>query len=130
MCAGAIGSPQLLMLSGIGPAGHLRGLGISPVADLPGVGEQPPGPPGRHGLLRLRRAAARKPLQPRGGLRRRCPARLAGAWPDLQLFPVLLPVAPPGHPAPARGFALVASVTAPDSRGTVRLASATRQRPR
>ena len=38
VCAGAIGSPQLLMLSGIGPAEHLRGVGIDPVADLPGTG--------------------------------------------------------------------------------------------
>lgn len=39
LCAGTIGSPQLLMLSGIGPAGHLRSLGIPVVRDLPGVGE-------------------------------------------------------------------------------------------
>jgi choline dehydrogenase len=36
--AGAVNSPQLLMLSGIGPAGHLRTRGIAPVRDLPGVG--------------------------------------------------------------------------------------------
>jgi choline dehydrogenase len=41
----------------------------------------------------------------------------------VQLFPVLLPVAPPAYPAPARGFALMAAVTAPGSRGSVRLAS-------
>ena len=58
------------------------------------------------------------------------PSPLAGAWPDLQLFPILLPVAPPGYPAPADGFALMASVTAPDSRGTVRLASADPAAPR
>jgi choline dehydrogenase len=36
--SGAIGSPKLLMLSGIGPADHLTGHGIKPVVDLPGVG--------------------------------------------------------------------------------------------
>jgi choline dehydrogenase len=35
---GAINSPQLLMLSGIGPADHLRQHGIEVIADLPGVG--------------------------------------------------------------------------------------------
>ena len=38
LCGGAINSPQLLQLSGVGPADHLRGLGIDVVADLPGVG--------------------------------------------------------------------------------------------
>jgi choline dehydrogenase len=37
--AGAIDSPRLLMLSGIGPAAHVADHGIAPVADLPGVGE-------------------------------------------------------------------------------------------
>ncbi len=37
--AGSIGSPQLLKLSGIGPAKELQSLGIHVVKDLPGVGE-------------------------------------------------------------------------------------------
>lgn len=37
--AGTFQSAQLLMLSGIGPAGHLQPLGIQPVHDLPGVGQ-------------------------------------------------------------------------------------------
>jgi choline dehydrogenase-like flavoprotein len=36
--SGAIGSPRLLMLSGIGPADHLRAAGVPVVHDLPGVG--------------------------------------------------------------------------------------------
>lgn len=39
LCAGAIGSPQILQLSGIGPAPLLQRHGIPVVADLPGVGE-------------------------------------------------------------------------------------------
>jgi choline dehydrogenase len=39
LCGGAINSPQLLQLSGVGAAAELRALGIDVVADLPGVGE-------------------------------------------------------------------------------------------
>jgi len=38
LCAGAIHSPQLLMLSGLGPAQHIESLGIRVEADLAGVG--------------------------------------------------------------------------------------------
>ncbi|WP_246671121.1 GMC family oxidoreductase N-terminal domain-containing protein [Mesorhizobium sp. 8] len=37
--AGAIGSPKIMMLSGVGPAAHLRQHGIEVMHDLPGVGE-------------------------------------------------------------------------------------------
>lgn len=39
LAAGAIGSPQILQLSGIGHGAHLAGLGIEMVHELPGVGE-------------------------------------------------------------------------------------------
>jgi choline dehydrogenase len=123
VCAGAVGSPRLLMLSGIGPAGQLRSHGIAVVADLPGVGEnlqdhplalvsyQTPGPlPGS----RLNHGEVYAALR----------SGLAGGWPDLHLFPILLPLAPPGTPPPAAGYVLAAGVMAPGSRGTVRLASA------
>ena len=38
LAGGVYNSPQLLMLSGIGPADHLQEMGIAPVVDLPGVG--------------------------------------------------------------------------------------------
>ena len=123
VCAGTVGSAQLLMLSGIGPARPLRALGIDPVADLPGTGanlqDHPiamacyaaPGPLPRsrynHGEVY---AAVRSPL--------------AGDWPDVQLFPILLPMALAGHQPPAAGYALVAAAAAPDSRGQIRLCTA------
>ncbi|HEY1301896.1 MAG TPA: choline dehydrogenase [Stellaceae bacterium] len=39
LCGGAVNSPQLLMLSGIGPGAHLSALGIPVAHDLPGVGQ-------------------------------------------------------------------------------------------
>ena len=39
LTAGAIGSPKMLMLSGIGPADHLSSVGVEVTHDLPGVGE-------------------------------------------------------------------------------------------
>ncbi len=39
LCAGALQSPQILMLSGIGPKAHLLAHGITPLHDLPGVGQ-------------------------------------------------------------------------------------------
>jgi choline dehydrogenase len=39
LCAGAVRTPQLLMLSGVGPADALRELGVGVVTDRPGVGE-------------------------------------------------------------------------------------------
>jgi choline dehydrogenase len=123
LCAGAIGSPELLLRSGIGPADELRALGIGPVADLPGVGQNFQDHP-----LALVTYASAAPLPVSGynhgetytALR----SELAGAYPDLHLFPILAPLAPPGCPPPAMGCNLVTSVVAPDSRGRLRLASA------
>lgn len=39
LAGGAVGSPEVLLRSGIGPAGELRAAGVEPVLDLPGVGK-------------------------------------------------------------------------------------------
>jgi choline dehydrogenase len=111
------------MLSGIGPARQLRALGIEPAADLPGVGQNLRD----HPLVMVCYATSEPPPRSRynhGEVYAALRSPLAGAWPDLQLFPILLPVAPPGFRPPTAGYALTVSVVAPDGRGTVRLASA------
>ncbi len=123
VCAGAIGSPQLLMLSGIGPADELRSLGIEPAADLPAVGASLQDHP-----VIVVSYAARMPLPAsrynNGEVYAAVRSAPDASYPDLHLFPILLPVAPAGHEPPAAGYALVAAIVAPDSRGSVRLASA------
>ena len=45
LCAGGLASPQLLLLSGVGPADHLREMGIPGGAGLAGRGQKPARPP-------------------------------------------------------------------------------------
>jgi choline dehydrogenase len=122
VCAGAVGSPQLLMLSGIGPAAHLLSHRIRPAVALPGVGENLQDHP-----VAMACYSAAVPLPAstynHGETYTALSSLHAGLWPDVQLFPILLPVAP-GRGNPGGDFALAASVTAPASCGTVRLASA------
>jgi choline dehydrogenase len=54
LAAGAFASPQILMLSGIGPADELRRLGIEAVVDLPGVGRNLQDHPGAPIIARAR----------------------------------------------------------------------------
>jgi choline dehydrogenase len=123
LAAGAIGSPYLLLRSGIGPAGPLRALGIDPVADLPGVGENLQD----HPTAKVCYATSVPPPASRynhGETYAALRSDLAGEVPDLHLFPILLPLPPgAGFAPPAAGFLLVAAAMTPDSRGTVRLAS-------
>ena len=123
VCAGAAGSPQLLMLSGISPAGQLRGLGIDLVAGVPAVGENLQDHPivmVSYATPSPRPASRYNHGEVCAALRSQC----AGGYPDLHLFPILLPIAPARHQPPEAGYALVAAVVAPDNRGAVQLVSA------
>ena len=98
LCAGAVGSPKLLLLSGIGPAAALRALGIDPVADLPGVGENLHDHP--IALAYYESGALPGSHYNHGEFYSTLRSPLAGAYPDLQIFPILLPAAPAGEQAP------------------------------
>ena len=143
LAAGAIGSPQILMLSGVGPAAHLKSQGINVVADLPGVGQnlqdhlasaitfhcsQPVSLASAEGLGNLARylIAGRGPLTSNVGeglafIR----TREGLAAPDIEL--ILAPAFfvehgaanPEGH-----GFTIAVILMRPDSRGAITLTSA------
>ncbi len=67
LSAGAIGSPQLLMLSGVGPENHLQELGIPVVRDLPGVGQNLRDHPKVYVTWRVNEAYSGPPGPARGG---------------------------------------------------------------
>ncbi|WP_433290210.1 GMC family oxidoreductase [Pseudonocardia sp. CA-142604] len=123
LTAGTIGSAQLLMLSGIGPAGQLRRVGVDVQLDLPGVGENMHDHPIANVVYRAARPvpAARFNHGEAIGLLR------SGPWvtaPDLQFVFLDAPGHIPSADAPEQGYTIGVSAITPRSRGTVRLAGA------
>jgi choline dehydrogenase len=122
VCAGAIGSPHLLLLSGIGPADALRSHGIHVVVDLPGVGDNL----ADHPLGAVVYTPAR--LMPVGSNNQgRVLAALRtdsvlGAV-DIQLLFIDVPFAQPALSVPPEGYTIAFSALRPHSRGSVTLAS-------
>ncbi|TLG05299.1 choline dehydrogenase [Nocardia cyriacigeorgica] len=148
--AGSLGSPRLLMLSGIGHAAHLREHGIDVIADLP-VGDNLHdhlfvpmsylAPSGRTASpMSFAAAMARECVRPRSTYLSHTlfeavafvdsGVRLRPGVPDLQMF--ILPMSYPEnqdepglHLAadPSPSLTLLPTMLYPESRGTVRLAS-------
>ena len=142
LAAGAIGSPQILMLSGVGPAQHLKSHGINVVADLAGVGQnlqdhlasaitfhcrQPVSLASAEGLGNLARylIAGRGPLTSNVGeglafIR----TREGLSAPDIELIlaPSFFVEHGAGNPE-GHGFTLAVILMRPDSRGAITLAS-------
>jgi choline dehydrogenase len=121
LAAGVIGTPQLLMLSGVGPATHLRGLGIEVSVDLPGVGANLHDHPKSVVSYAARRPMrtkvfARKPLV----LGRTDPSQA----PDVQMIFIDVPIHPRFAPGEEAGYTIIFSLMTPASRGSVRLAGA------
>ncbi len=140
LACGAIGSPQLLMLSGVGPKDHLRDLAIPVLMDAPGVGQnlqdhlvcgiaftcrEPVTLAGAETIGNLLRWVGwgRGPLSSNvaeaGAFIRSSPAI---ATPDLEL--ICAPTWFVDHgltPMDGHGFVLAAILLRPESRGVVRL---------
>ena len=115
-------SAQLLLLSGIGPAEHLRSIGIDVVADLPGVGENLHD----HLLSPVIFSAEREIGPPAPGLPA-CQTHLF--WrsrpglvvPDIQPIHFMVPMYEEWMSGPENGFTLLGGIVRPLSRGTLRL---------
>src|SRR5215471_17648053 len=126
LSAGAIGTPKLLMLSGIGPAIQLRAHGIPVVVDLPGVGQNLQD----HVALPIIFKAKQEPAKPasiaEAGLFLRTRRGLDGAGPDLQYhFQAGIPDLSDPRSSPDPSKIMFGSVLCkPHSRGSVCLRSA------
>jgi choline dehydrogenase len=124
LCAGAIDSPRLLMLSGIGPADELRAQGIASAADLPDVGRHLED----HLLLAGVAYQARRPV-PASHYNHAdsllyVPHATPGESPELLIMCLSVPfVRPTVGPLAAPAYVLVPCHLRPRSRGSVRLAS-------
>jgi choline dehydrogenase len=150
VCGGVYGSPQLLLLSGIGPGGHLQDMGLSVLRDLPAVGANLHDHFNSYVAFRCAKPftlndLARSPLAKlRAGLQYAFarsghlagPGLYAGAFvrsdprldrPDLQLNFFLWSIkkrdATGVHPHDFPGFSLSPVHLRPEGRGSVRLAS-------
>jgi len=143
VAGGAINSPQILQLSGIGPADHLRSRGIEVVQDLPGVGANLQDHFQARSIYRCTRPITlndrvRNPFQKalmglewifrrsgpltvgagQGGIFARTREELA--TPDVQFHLILFSADRPGAPLhPFSGFTASVCQLRPESRGTV-----------
>jgi choline dehydrogenase len=141
LCAGSYGSPQLLLLSGVGPADELAALGITPVVDLPGVGRNLHDHPASGSAYAIKGGGSLFGAMTEQNLARYADGEgpltsigvEAGGFirtrdgleaPDIQLFFVPLPLLEEGlSPAAGHGLTLAASLLKPLSRGRLTLAS-------
>jgi choline dehydrogenase-like flavoprotein len=128
LCAGAIHTPRLLLLSGIGPPEDLEPLGIDTVVDLPGVGRNLQD----HVLLAGLCFEAKRPLPPPnsslGDSTFFWKSRPELGVPDLMFLPLEIPMVSDEiraqYPIPPDAFSIVPALVRPRSRGYLRMRTA------
>jgi len=124
LAAGAIGSPHLLLTSGIGPAGQLEQAGVAVRLDLPGVGENLTD----HVILAGLTFGTPGPLPPPsanlGEVTLFADSEPGRASCDLQIVFIHVPFTNPWQPAPDNGYTFGIGHMRPASRGALSLRSA------
>ncbi|MFS0899731.1 GMC family oxidoreductase [Mycolicibacterium litorale] len=126
LAAGAVRSPQLLMVSGVGPRAHLRDRGIEVVEDLPGVGSNLQDHP-LSGLIYRSAQPIPTPRNNHGEVMGLIDTSAAGGAPDLQIV-MADTAAVVGLDMPDT-YLIGVSAMQPHSRGSVRLATADIEQP-
>ena len=124
LSAGGIGSPQLLMLSGVGPADHLRETGIPVLLDLPGVGQNLRDHPNVRVPIRVKDDFPLDPEAPRSQLALRYTATGSSDRNDMQIMQSSFSSPIGGDPLEGEGIRFTAILELADGAGELKLASA------
>src|SRR5258708_15839558 len=128
LCAGAIHTPRLLLLSGIGPQDDLDRLGIDTVVDLPGVGRNLQDHPLAAGLCFEAKVPLPPPNNNLGGSNFFWKSRPELGVPDLMFLPLQIPLVSDEiraqYPVPQDAFCIVPALVRPQSRGYLRMKTA------
>jgi choline dehydrogenase len=124
LSAGGIRSPHLLMLSGVGPAAHLRSMGIPVLHDLPGVGQNLRNHPNAGVALLVKEGVPLAPDALGGRVALRYTATGSSTPNDMiiQSSAVFSPVT--GEALPERGIRLSCALELPAGSGELKLTSA------
>jgi choline dehydrogenase len=128
LCAGAIHTPRLLLLSGIGPQDDLEQLGIDTVVDLPGVGRNLQDHVLLTGLCFEAKHALPAPNNNLGGGTFFWKSRSALGRPDLMFLSVQVPYVSDEiaaqYPIPPHAFSILPAAVRSQSRGYLRMKTA------
>ena len=123
LSAGAIASPQLMMLSGVGPADHLSSLGIQVVQALPGVGQNLRDHPQVQVRLQVKEDFQQDPDAPRTQTVLRYTADGSTARNDIQVLPSSFSFPIGGDPLETEGVRLNVTLELAVGSGELRLIS-------
>jgi choline dehydrogenase len=123
LSGGAIGSPQLLLLSGIGPVDHLREMGIAVFHDLPGVGQNLRDHPNVRVPIRVKADFPLDPEAPRTQLALRYTATGSRDRNDMQILQSSFSSPMGGDPLEGEGIRFTCIIELAMSAGELNLAS-------